>query len=120
MFRPSDVRRVQAAFDAALTPPYEAQTTLEDDRKTLRVVIEDPDEARLIVAQAVWWFDESKARETKQPADAEIATILNAMQVACSEYPEKKAADAILQAEIEARQAALAAAKQAEAEASGA
>lgn len=113
MFRPSDARRVQAAFDTDLLPPYEAELTIEDDRKTLRVVVKDPDDPALTVAQAVWWHD-PKAVHTKQPADGELGVIVHAIMVACSEYPAKKAADAEAQAEKEARQAALAAAKAAE------
>lgn len=116
MFMPSDKRRVQAAFDTDLIPPYEAQVFLEDDRKTMRVVIADPDDAQLTVAEAIWWFDDSRTREFKQPADGEIGSIVQAMMVACSEYPDKKAADAVAQAEKEAQQAAIAAAKQAEAD----
>lgn len=117
MFRPSDERRVQAAFDTDLLPPYEAAITMEDNRKSMRVVVADPDDQKLTVAQAIWWFDDRAPRSAKQPADDEIGTIVAAFMVACSEYPDKKAADAAAQAEKEARQAALAAAKAGEAEA---
>lgn len=116
MFRPSDARRVQAAFDTDLIPPYEAVVTLEADFASMRAVIADPLDPNLTVAQAIWWHDANAISE-KQPAEAEIGVVVHSMMVACSEYPARKAAEAIETAEREARQAALMAAKQAEAEA---
>lgn len=117
MFRPSDERRVQKAFDETLTPPYEAEIQLEDGRKTMRVVIMDPDDPSLPVAQAVWWFDDSALKGRKQPADEEISLIAGQMNGVCADYPARKEIEAIEKAEREARQAANLAARQADAEA---
>ena len=114
MFRPSDERRIQAILDALIPPPYEAELSLEDERKTLRVVIADPDDAGLIVAQAVWTYDE-KAIEQRQPRDGDLEATLHSLQAACAGYPAKKAADAAEQAERQAREAANLAARQADA-----
>ena len=116
MFRPADVRRVQAAYDTDLLPPYDVILQCSPDRLALRAIVQDPDDARLTVHQAEWWFDERAARDVKQPSDDEIGHIVKSAMIACAEYPAKKAADAIAQAEKEARQAALAAAKKAQAE----
>lgn len=117
MFRPSDVRRVQAAYDAALDPPYEAQVQLENMRKTMRVIIMDPDDQQLPVAQAVWWFDTDAPRTVKQPADAEVAATAASHKRVCTDYPAFKAASAAEKAERDAREAANMAARQADAEA---
>lgn len=85
MFRPSDVRRVQAAFDAGLPAPYEATVTVEDSRITMRVSIMDPDDDTLPVAQAVWTYD-AAFKYRKQPTDAELADIVTSMTQACNEY----------------------------------
>lgn len=116
-FRPSDVRRVQAAFDAGLDAPYEAQIQLENMRKTMRVVIMDPDDEQLPVAQAVWWFDPDALKGVKQPRDEEIAGIVASHKRICEDYPARKAADAVEKAERDAREAANLAARQADAEA---
>lgn len=105
MFRPSDQRRVQASFDAALPAPYEAQVTLLDERRSLAVTIMDPDEPSLPVANAVWWYDPA-LKNAKQPADAEIAAISAQMQRDCEEYPARKAAEALELAERMQRQQA--------------
>lgn len=115
MFLPSDVRRVQAAFDAGLDAPYEAQVQLENMRKTLRVVIMDPDDETLPVAQAYWWFDENALKGTKQPRDDELFAIIAAHRQICADYPARKAAEAIEKAERDARQAAQMAARAADA-----
>lgn len=115
MFRPADVRRVQAAFDEGLDPPYDAQVQLENMRKTMRVVIMDPDNPALPVGQAVWWFDENAHKGVKQPADAEIAAILGSLRKVCDEYPAFKAASAAEKAERDAREAANRAAREADA-----
>lgn len=106
MFRPSDVRRVQAAFDAGLDAPYEAEVQLENMRKTLRVVIMDPDEPALPVAQTVWWFDDGADKSVKQPSDAELGAIVGQHIRICTDYPARKAAQAIETAERKAREAA--------------
>lgn len=113
MFRPSDTRRVQAACDLEIQPPYEAQIQLENMRKTMRVVIMDPDDASLPVAQAVWWYDDKAPKDAKQPSAAELATIVASMQRACDDYPAFKAASAAEKAERDARQAAQMAAREA-------
>lgn len=120
MFRPSDERRVQKAFDDTLEAPYEAEIQLEDNRKTMRVVIMDPDDPALPVAQAVWWFDPTALKGRKQPADEEIALIAAQMNRVCADYPARKAVEAIEKAEREARQAANMAARAAAAAAAAA
>lgn len=117
MFRPADGKRVQKAFDDLLEPPYEAQVQLENMRKTMRVVIMDPDDESLPVGQAVWWFDEKQPKSVKQPADDEIATIVESLRKVCEDYPAHKAASAQEKAERDARQAANMAARRADAEA---
>lgn len=85
MFRPSDQRRVQAAFDAALPAPYEAFVKLEADRTVMRVSVPDPDNELLPVAQAVWTYDAS-VKDRKQPTDEELAQIGARFAVICAEY----------------------------------
>ena len=116
MFRPSDVRRVQAAFQAALPAPYEATITLSPDRLELIVTVADPDEPQLVVSSGIWTHDPRALKGSKQPDDAEIAEIA-AMNIAiCTEYPAKKAADAAEKAARDARIAANLEARQADAE----
>lgn len=115
MFRPSDVRRVQKVLDDTIEAPYEAEIQLEDGRKTMRLVIMDPDDETLPVAQAVWWFDPDALKGRKQPEDAEILVIARQMNGVCADYPARKEIEAIDKAEREARQAANMAARQAEA-----
>jgi hypothetical protein len=112
MFRPSDVRRVQTAFDDNLDPPYEAEIQLDGERLALRVIIMDPDDPALTVAQAIWPFDQSLDKSVKQPADAEIASIVEVQKQICVDYPARKAAEAIETAERRAMEAARAAAVQ--------
>jgi hypothetical protein len=106
MFRPSDVRRVQAAFDAALDPPYEAEIQLNEARTAMRAIVMDPDDPALAVVQVVWEFDDDKRRDVKQPSDTELAYHIEAHRQICTEYPARKAAE----------QAALAAQAEPEAE----
>lgn len=120
MFRPADVRRVQKAFDLALDPPYDAEVRLENERRTMRVVIMDPDDSSLPVAQAVWWFNPDAMKGSKQPLDNEVAAIADEMNRVCTDYPARKAAEAVERAEREARQAANLAARKADAEAQAA
>lgn len=94
MFRPSDVRRVQAAFDQALEAPYEAQVQLTGDRKSMRVVIMDPDDETLPVGQAIWTFDDTAPKTMGQPSAAEVSSIVTSLKVVCDEYPARKAAEA--------------------------
>lgn len=115
MFRPSDVRRVQAEFDDTLEAPFEAQVQLENKRMTMRVVIMDPDDESLPVGQAVWWFDENIPRNVKQPSLEEVKLIRAQLNRVCIDYPARKAAEAVEKAEREARQAANMAARQADA-----
>lgn len=115
MFKPSDVRRVQAAFENALEGPYEAEVQLENMRKTMRVVIMDPDDPALPVAQAIWWFNDAAAKTVKQPSDAEIASVVASHLRICADYPAFKAASAAEKAERDARQAANMAAREADA-----
>lgn len=119
MFRPADQRRVQAAFDEGLDPPYDAQIQLENMRRTMRVVIMDPDDASLPVAQAVWWFDDMALKGVKQPSDTEIAAIIDRMKRICSDYPAFKLASLAEKAERDARLAANLAAREADAAAQG-
>lgn len=90
MFRPSDVRRVQQAFDTDIIPPYEAAVTLSEDRLTLTVAIADPDDAALPVAQASWTYDEA-FRYRQQPTSDELAQIVAQFIVICSDYTAAKA-----------------------------
>lgn len=119
MFRPSDQRRVQAAFDAGLPAPYEAEITLAQGRKVMRCEVRDPENDQLVVVQAEWWYDERAPRTVQQPAKDEIAAVTYAFIQLCEQYPARKATEAAQQAEKEARQAALAAAKLAEAQPEG-
>lgn len=86
MFRPSDQRRVQAACDAGLPPPYEARVTLSDDRLTLSVAITDPDDEALPVAQASWIYEPLLKYREKQPSDEEVAQIVTSLAQACSDH----------------------------------
>lgn len=90
MFRPSDVRRVQQAFDTDILPPYEAAVTLSEDRLTLTVAIADPDDATLPVGQASWTYDEA-FRYRQQPTNEELAHIVTQMVLICSDYTAAKA-----------------------------
>lgn len=106
MFRSSDERRVQAIFDAGLPPPYEAEIAMSGERRAMKVFIRDPDQPELIVAAAEWWFDDGLPRNIKQPADKEIESILSAHVQACTEWPARKAAEAVENAEKQARETA--------------
>lgn len=86
MFRPSDVRRVQAACDAGLPAPFEAAVTLSSDRLALSIAITDPDDASLPVAQASWAYDPMLKYRDKQPSDAEVSDIVASLAQACSDY----------------------------------
>ena len=114
MYRPSDVRRVQAVLDATLDAPYEAEVQLENMRKTMRVSIMDPDDAELPVAQAVWWFDENLPKSVAQPSNSEVTAIADSLKQACTDYPTRKAAEAVEQAERASQQAKIALAKAAD------
>lgn len=93
MFRNSAVARVQAAFAAAIPAPYEAEIKLEDDRNTMRVVVTDPDDPALPIAQVIWQWD-IKGPTRLQPSDEEIAVIANSFALICADYPAQKAAEA--------------------------
>lgn len=86
MFLPSDKRRVQAAFDAKMPEPFEATVTLEEERAAMRVVVLDPDNDQLVVAQAMWWYEEPRTPGKVQPANAEVDSIAAAFVQICSEY----------------------------------
>lgn len=115
MFRPSDVRRVQAAFDAALPAPYEATITVSPDRLELIVTVNDPDEPHLTVSSAVWTFDPRALKNSLQPDDAEIVAIATAHTQICADYPARKFLAAAEKAERDARHAANMAAREADA-----
>lgn len=87
MFRPSDVRRVQAAFDNALPAPYEAEIELADQRTTLMVRIADPDNNALTVGSVTWTFDAVRPKE-RQPSASELAQIVAAQVTVCNEHAE--------------------------------
>lgn len=116
MFRPSDVRRVQAAFDAAIPAPYEAEVTLADGRMTMNAIVMDPDDPALPVVRTSWPYEAGK-RLVKQPSDAELAVISTEFIAACTAYPEAKAANEAQLAERVARQETHAAARLADAKA---
>jgi hypothetical protein len=87
MFRQSDVRRVTHAIDTALPPPYEASVTVEDSRKTLRVIILDPDHEHLTVAQTAFHFQEGKAwRALMQPPQEELDSMATRLAQLCMAY----------------------------------
>lgn len=106
MFRPSHVRRVAKILEDALPPPYEAEVQLEEGRVKLRVVIMDPDEPDLAVAQAWWEYDEAAAKLGMFPREAELKAIADRLSTVCTEYPARKAAAAVEKADREARRAA--------------
>jgi uncharacterized protein YcfL len=86
MFRPSDQRRVQAAFDAAIEAPYEVTITLEDNRMTMRAQVMDPDNAAIPVVQAIWWYDPAGLKNRPQPSNDEVARIAAEFNTACQAY----------------------------------
>lgn len=86
MYLPSEQRRVQAAFDKALPPPYEAEITMEELRKSMRVAVADPDDATKTVVQAVWWYEERWPRGTPQPAQEELNQIVAAFVKVCNDH----------------------------------
>jgi hypothetical protein len=91
MFRPADQRNVQAAMDAALPLPFQAEIELLNDRMTMRVFVTDPDSAAMPVAQAVWDYDTSKAANGKaQPREAELAGVTAQFVTACQTYAAAK------------------------------
>lgn len=116
MFRPSDVRRVQAAFDDALPAPYEAELELLDYRRTLKVRIADPDDASRTVGMVMWWYDPTRPKSL-QPSKEELAQIVAAKAKVCEDYPAWKAANDAEHAARVARQEANAAARLADQEA---
>lgn len=91
MFRPSDERRVQAAFDAGLDAPYEAELLLEDGRRTMRVRVMDPDNQEIPVAQAIWWHDPAAPKTRRQPDDGEVARLVTEFNGICAAYTAAKA-----------------------------
>lgn len=105
MFRPSDERRVQAAFDRLLPAPFEADIYVEEQRTVLRVEVLDPDDPSLPVASARWTYD-AQITYRKQPSDDEIEEIAASIVEACNRWPEDKARNAAEKAAREARQAA--------------
>lgn len=92
MFMPSDQRRVRAAFDGALPQPYEADITMGEGRKSIRVSVLDPDDETLFVAQATWLFEEPRPANRKQPSDEELAEIVKAFITICNDHAAAKAA----------------------------
>lgn len=116
MFRPSHVRRVQKVLEDALPSPYEAQVRLEEGRTKLRVVIMDPDEQDLPVAQTVWEYDPVAIALGKLPRDDELEAIASRLSTVCAEYPTRKAAEAVEKAERQERRRANAEARAADAE----
>jgi hypothetical protein len=90
MFRPSDVRRAQAAFDDAIDPPYEATVTLSPDRLTLRTTVVDPDNGVMPVANGSWQFDPLAIKTKKQPSEEELNEIATQFNTIClAHYADK-------------------------------
>lgn len=87
MFRASDVRRVQMALDTALPPPYEGTITLDDTRRTLKIVILDPDNEALTVAQTAFAFQDGKFWKGKlQPPQDELDSMATRLAQICAAY----------------------------------
>jgi hypothetical protein len=87
MFRPADQRHVQAAMDAALPPPFQAEIELLYSRTGMRAFVTDPDNHAMPVAQVTWDYDTSKAMNGKaQPREAELAYVISQFVTACQAY----------------------------------
>lgn len=86
-FRILDQRRVQAAFDAVLPPPYDPVVTLTGNNEVLAVRVMDPERPELTVASCEWRHDGSKLMARKeQPSSAEVTEIASTFVGICAEY----------------------------------
>lgn len=92
-FKNSDRNRVATAMEALLPHPYEATVTIEDDRQTLRVLINCPD-TDLPVGGATWNYDERAPIEWLQPQSGEIAPIAKDLVKICQDWPSVREAEA--------------------------
>lgn len=94
-FRPGDVRRVEAAFEEVLPAEYAAEITLSRDRKTMTVVVMDPDNPEIYVVNAQFDFNEKPMKglnnTLNQPPDAEVMRIAGEFAHVCTHYPAAKA-----------------------------
>lgn len=86
-FRILDQRRVQAAFDAVVPPPYDPVVTLTANNEALAVRVMDPARPDLTVASCEWRHDGSNlmARQ-EQPPRSEVEEIAATFVTICAEY----------------------------------
>jgi hypothetical protein len=87
MFRPADQRTVQAAMDAALPQPFQAEIELMEGRSRMRVFVADPDNHAMPVAQVTWDYYTFKTMNGKpQPREGELAYVISQFVAACQAY----------------------------------
>jgi hypothetical protein len=93
MFKPSDVKRVGEALNAAVPLPYEVEISLSKDRLQMSAQVMDPDNADLPVCQCMWRYSAKLAKLEPQPGKKEVAEMATAMANACASYQPSVPAD---------------------------
>lgn len=94
-FRPGDVRRTQAAFDEMMPDGYVAEVKMAPDRKFMLVVVMDPEDVTVYVANCSFTYDEKPLKGSngiaQQPPDLEVMRIASEFGKICQQYPASKA-----------------------------
>jgi len=86
-FNANDLRRVQAAFDAAVPAPYQASALLISDASAISVWVPDPDNPALTVVQVRFdWNNGRVARRSRQPKESELDRITGEFVTICEAY----------------------------------
>jgi hypothetical protein len=84
-FRTSDIRRAQAAFDAALEETvYEAEIALTNGNNAMSVTVVDPNDFDMVVAACR--FDYQVGVRTAQPSAGELSRIATDFATICAAY----------------------------------
>lgn len=94
-FRPSDVRRVEGTFLEAMPEEYGVEVELSKDRKHLQVVVMDPDNPAIYVANAQFDFVEEPLKKRgiipEQPPQEDVLRMAADFAHICTDYPKAKA-----------------------------
>jgi hypothetical protein len=85
-FKPSDLRRVQAALDQAIPYPYEAETAMSADGQLISTRITCPD-TTLPVGGATFVYEHQVKPHLRQPPDKEVERIGQELAKICNDWP---------------------------------
>ena len=95
-FRQGDQRCVEAVFEELMPDGYHAAVKLSADRRQMQVVVMDPEDPAIYVANAQFDYNEKQLLGIggviqKQPLDDEVTRLAAEFAGICGEYPAAKA-----------------------------